>query len=242
MIRREQAIPIWPTKAVSTKDVTGSAAKASAAGNAMDNISHPSSLSLNPSLRNQQLHLNNNFKEKSIKYRTNIELERIQLPQKRNEVNNGGSGRPARIRSLSMLSGSCSFGLRWRREGGRTSLPGRRFRRSFWRNRAVDSTANPIQRLAKRCVSLEKGRGEAVWREEASCHWRGSSELRIHRISESVEFPLRAELTVALGFHENISFPTSATWLLAVRIVEDGESYVGQLPLRGHRPFNMGQK
>lgn len=43
-------IPKWPTNAVSTKEVIGSAARANAAGNAILTISHPSTSNFTTSL------------------------------------------------------------------------------------------------------------------------------------------------------------------------------------------------
>jgi hypothetical protein len=53
-IRTETEVPKWPKKAVSTNDAIGLAAKASAASNAIVNISGPSSSNLRPSLQISQ--------------------------------------------------------------------------------------------------------------------------------------------------------------------------------------------
>lgn len=45
---------MWPTKAESTKDAIGSAAKANAAGNAIDKISSANSSNLIPSLQKKK--------------------------------------------------------------------------------------------------------------------------------------------------------------------------------------------
>ena len=45
--------PMWPMKAVSTREATGSAMSASAPGTAIPMISRPSSSHLNASLRNE---------------------------------------------------------------------------------------------------------------------------------------------------------------------------------------------
>lgn len=50
-IKQQNEIPKWPTNPVETSEVMGSAARANAAGNAIDRISIPSPSNLNSSLQ-----------------------------------------------------------------------------------------------------------------------------------------------------------------------------------------------